>query len=425
MFDKEITVVVLDKNENVLGFLSPRHTRISETNKLYQARTITLTCDLIDENNQTDLSLYDTMLSHGNKIWREGTTDGDSCLFVLNDDKSYDEDMTEVTITGTEVSIELGKCKLIFSDSFSWIVNEALISSKCGELYDAGEIDGPTTATTYSGVLTPLQMINEIQNSTGGEFRYRYIYDSETDMIKRYIDFYETVGVTHEQVIRVGETLDGIEYSEDESNVAIAAGPTGKPSSSTDDFNQRMKAFWDLAITKGQTIKLWVATDSSGNTTYGPDVQAPYAKVAGQGWVVCDEESELVAAYTHIQSKAGTTGELPRIHTFTTSEKDAINIYWECVENIRDHLQPDVSLGGDIINLSKIEGLEDVEYYNVGDIVYIQLRSGGVVQCRVTSTTKDPREPASERFEISTYKSTFMQDFFTAKFKNPDSVVFE
>lgn len=423
MFDAEITVTILDKNENLLGFINPKHVKISETNELYKPRTITLVCQLIDEYN-FDLSKYDEMLVQSNKIWKQGTTDGDSCLYVLNDEKSYNYDMTEVTIKGTEVSQELGALKLLYDDSFSWTVNSALIASTMGELYDAGDIDGPTDITTYSGILTPLQMVNEIQNTTGGEFAFRYEYDPLTDSIKRYVDFHETVGVVHEDVIRVKKNMKDFVFNTDESNVYTASGPIGTPSSSTDEFNANMLAWWNTEIEKGELINLWIKKDSAGALSYGPLAAAPYAKEAGKGWVECDEESELVALYTHIQSKAGVSGEMFRINPFTTSETHPTNIYWECVENIKAHLQPDVTLSGNIINLSKLEGLEDIEYYNIGDTVYIQLISGNVVQCRLTSTTKDPRSPASESATIKTYNSTFLQSFYQSKFKNPNSVIF-
>ena len=67
MFDKEVTVAVLDKQENLLGFLNPKHVQITEVNELYKLRTITITCQLIDENNN-ELSTYDEMLNNGKKI---------------------------------------------------------------------------------------------------------------------------------------------------------------------------------------------------------------------------------------------------------------------------------------------------------------------------------------------------------------------
>ena len=421
MFDSEITVAVLDENENLLGYLNPKHTQITEVNGLYKHRTISIVCQLVDEVN-TDLSKYDVMLTQGNKIWKESTTDGDSCLYVLRGNKEYGDDMMDVTVSGIEVSSELGQLKILRDDAFEWTVDSSFIATVAGELFDSGTLDGPTTTVDFNGAVTPLAILNEIQDKTGGEFQFRYEYDQTTDTIKRYIDFHDTVGVEHPGIIEIGYNTKGITLSIDEDDVGSAAGPTGKPSNATDTFHADRQAFEDLAITKGQSIPLWVTKDSSGNESYGPNVAAPYAKTAGEGWVNCDETNERVASYDEIQPKAGTSGDIQRIITFDSSETNKYNLYWLCVDKIREHLRPNVEISVDFVNLIKLAGTED--YYNIGDVVHIQLPAGTVVQCRITGTTKDPREPGSERIDISTYRSTFMQDFFQNKFKNPDSVVF-
>lgn len=420
MFDSEITVAVLDDTEKLLGYLNPKHVQISEVNELYKLRTLTIVCQLVDENN-TDLSKYDTMLRSGYKIWKQSTTDGDSCLYVLKGDKVYGDDFTSVTVMAVEVAVELGEYKILRDSGFEWTVDSTFINNTFGELFDAGTIDGPTEQVDYSGALTPLAIINEIQDKTGGEFQYRYEYDPALDMIKRYIDFHEQVGVTHPDVIELGYNAKIISLKTNEDEVYSAAGPEGEPSSASDEFHQNRKAFEDLEVVKGSSIPLYYTKDDSGNLIPGNNAYAPYAKPAGQNYVECDEPSELIAAYQRIQHKAGSSGSSPRLKTFTSSETHPINLYWECVNTIRNHLQPAVELGIELVNLLKLEGTD--EYYNIGDVVNIRLPGrDDVVTCRITKTTKDPRNPTGEQLEISTYRTTFMQDFFQKYFKSSGAI---
>ena len=426
-FESEVTIAVLDNDENLLGWLNPQYVQVPEVNELYKLRTITITHPLTDEIHDKP-SFYGSLLKEGNKLWRETTTDGDSCLYVILGPVIYSDDLTSVTITAIEVAYELGQLDIVDEENVSWIVNSAFIASICGSLFDTGVITGPTTVTSYSGDLTPLGILQEIQKQTGGEFQYRYEYDTELEYIRRYVDFLPTVGNVHGtivDVIKLGKNATKISLQTDETDVGSATGPVGKPSgnSGNDTFHEDRARFKELAITKGQMIPLFVTKDSSGNISYGPNVAAPYAKVAGKMWVECDEESELVANYQRIKSKGGTTGSGPRIITFDSSESNEITMYWLCVDTTRQHLQPDVTITCDLIDLKSIEGLEN-STFNIGDVIYIYLPfSNVVVQCRITKTTKDPRKPEDLVIEINTYKSTFMQDFFQNYFKNPGPVV--
>lgn len=420
MFDSEITVAVLDAEENLLGHLNPKHVQISEVNELYKLRTTTIVCQLVDENN-TDLSKYDEMLTSGNKIWKQSTTDGDSCLYVIKGDKIYGEDFTSVTITAMEVAVELGQYKTLRSSAFHWIVNSTFINNTFGDLFSAGIIDGPTEQVDYSGALTPLAIINEIQEKTGGEFQYRYEYDPVNDLIKRYIDFYGTVGEIHQGIIELGYNAKVINLKINEDDVCTAASPIGEPTSSTDEFHKNRKAFEDLSVTKGSSIPLYYTKNDDGTLIPGNNAYAPYAKVTGRNYVECDTPSEIVANYSRIQHKAGVGGSSPRVKTFTSSEDHPVNMYWAAVNTIKAHLQPSVELGIELVNLLKIEGT--AEYYNIGDVLNIRLPGReDVVTCRITKTIKDPRNPSGEKVEISTYRATFMQDFFQKYFKSPGAI---
>lgn len=423
MAELDHTVLVLSPSEAVLDSLNPDYVQITETKELYKLRTIKIVHQLRDENSN-DLTRYDSILISGNKIWREQTTDRDSCLYVIRGPKSYDFEDGSVTVTAIEVAVELGEIEILRDSGFEWTVSDDM-EDIVTELFDLGVITGPTTSTAYSGALTPLAVINEIQTNTGGEFQYRYEYGPVTDKIKRYIDFYTTVGKTHPEVIEIGYNAKSMSLEYDESDVAVAAGPVGEPSSATDTFHSDRKAFEDLAVTKGASIPLYYTKDSSGTLVPGPNAYAPYAKLVNKGYVECDEESELIASYQHIHAKEGSATTYPRIYTFTSSETNTTNLYWDCVEKIREHLQPEVEIKCELVDFLKLEGAEG-ELFNIGDVVYIRLPGRtDVVECRITKTTKDPRRPDNEKIEISTYRTTFMAEFFKGYFNNPGAIVLD
>ena len=203
--------------------------------------------------------------------------------------------------------------------------------------------------------------------------------------------------------------------------MGVAAGPIGEPSSASEEFHKNRAAFEELEITKGASIPLYYTKDDDGNEIPGPNAYAPYAKIAGKNYVECDEESEKVANYLYINGKEKSSTEYPVIIPFESSESNPINLYWDCVSKIRESLIPEVELSIELVNLAKLQGAE--EYYNIGDEIRIHLLGrNDIVPCRITKTTKDPRNPASETADISTQRATFMQDFFRKYFRSPGAI---
>lgn len=429
-FEDEQTLVVLSADEtSILGFLDPETIQTPETNELYKFRELEITHPIIDKDSSP--LRYDTILVNGNKIYREKTADGDSCLYVIRGPKKYNKDKT-ITIKAVEVASELGQNNILRSDAFNWTVNNTFINNNYSTLFDAGTITGPGTATKYSGALTPLSILREIEKNTGGEFAFRYIYDTNLDVIKRYIDFYTQIGKSHNTIIEVGVNTDNIEFTVDEDNVAIAAGPTGSPSSSTDSFHQNMKAFEDYVVAKGASIPAYYSKNESGVLTAGPNITAPYAKVAGKGYVVCDENSELIAAYQYINEKEKGSNKYPRIWPFDSTSSTgttaneltafAVNTYWECVNTIKAHLQPSVEIKCNVIDLAKLLG-ETPEYFNLGDHVYIRLPyKTDIISARITRTVKNPRKPQDDSIEIKTNPASFMSEFFKSYVKSSQAI---
>lgn len=416
--ESELTTVVLNGSEERLKSLNNKHVSISEINELYKPRVIDIVHTLVD-GNETDLSIYDELLTAGNKIFRPYTCDGDSCLYVLQGPKKPKFTKNEIAISAVEVNSELGEYPIYRSGAFEWTGEDAIIDY-CSHLYDVGTITGPSTEVNYSGALTPLQILNKIQEETGGEFQYVYQYVG--GVIKRYINFLSQIGSIHTEPIELGFNATEIDYTINETDVRIGAGPIGKPSSSTDEFHKNRKAFENLAVVKGSSIPQYYTKDDNGDLVPGPNAYAPYTKNSGERWVVCDEASELIASYQEINAKEGGATTYPRLWTFESSEANAINMYWDCVETIREHLQPRIDFSCTVQDLKKLNG--DVpEYYNTGDVIYVRLAGrSDAVQCRITKTVKDPREPENDSISIQSFKTGFMASFFKSFYKSPGSI---
>lgn len=410
MIEKELTVVILDQTENVLGFLDTDRVEIEEKNELYKLRTITVSHPMFDPGSN-DNTKYKDLLIPGNKVWRTETCDGVPCLYIILGPVDYDNTKNIITFTAEEVATELSQKEVFRSSSFSWTVNSTFISTYFGDLFRSGTLTGPgtTTATTYTGALTPMAILRQIESDTGGEFQFRYEYDPTTTQIKRYIDYYNTIGVEHTTIIDLSYNAVDLGLKIDETDTRIAAAPVGKPTSDTDEFHKNLKAFEDLAVSTSSQIYLYVTQDDNGNPVYGPLAYPPYNKPASQNYVACDDSGEIVANYNYIHDKEGGVGEYPRIYTFESSETNPYNLYWDCVENLRQYLEPEINLDCTVVDLKKLNDEDIPEYYNVGDVVRINLPVYGVVSARITSTTKDPRHLEDDNIGIGNYQTGFVE----------------
>lgn len=407
VLDEELTIAVLNQNESLLGFLDPDQVEIEEGYELYKIRTLTITHPMMDKHSNDDTK-YTDILTEGNKLWRTLTCDGVPILYVILGKPTINYEDHTIKVYAEEVATELSQLPPVRNTAFSWTVNSSFISTYFGDYFDTGTLTGPgtTTATSYNGTLTPMEILRQIEEQTGGEFQFRYEYN--TGVIKRYIDYHTTIGITHTQKIDLSTNALSFDVSIDESDTRIAAAPIGKPSSDTDTFHQNMKAFEDLVVSTSTPIPLYVTKDESGNPVNGPNTNPPYDKGAGQTYVSCTDVGDIVANYNYVYGKEGSLTGTPRVHTFTTSESNPYNIYWECVDYIRQYLEPEINIDCKVVDLNKLQD-EAPEYYNTGDTVYLELPIYGTVSARIMETSKDPRRLDEDTVHIGNYQTSFLQ----------------
>lgn len=411
-FEDELNIKILDKNESLLGLLHPNYVQISETNAQKDIRTIQITHPLTDDNNK-DLSFYTDLLCHGNKVYRENTGDGNSCLYVLLEDKEIDSNANTLTITAEEVASELS---MIPPKRFNLLnavtITPSWLNTYFGDYFTIGTVQGGKTFL-YSGTIGIMDLLREIETQTSYEFQFRYEYNPETDVIHRYLDFLTQIGKTITEPIQIGYNTDNIVYEDTEADVAIAAAPTGKPSSTDNEssFHTARLAFENLAIVAGTQIPSSREKDDNGTYQDGPLTAAPYSKSSGTTYV-SSSASNSGALYTEVYKKEKSASKVPRTTLFDSSEEDPINLYWACVGKINEKLQPAIKLTADnMVDIHKIIDFSPT-WFNVGDTVALQLPGRyDKVAARVIKTTKDPREPESDAIELGNYNIDFFADY--------------
>ena len=196
-FEDELNIKILNKNETtLLGLLHPNYAQVSETNEQKGLRTIQIIHPLTDDNNK-DLSYYADLLNHGNKVYRENTGDGNSCLYVLLEDKEIDSNGNTVTITAEEVATELSMLPpKRFNMTTAVTITNSVLTSYFGDLFTIGTVTAGKTFL-YSGTKGIMDLLREIETQTGCEFQFRYEYDADNDVIHRYLDFLLKIGKNH------------------------------------------------------------------------------------------------------------------------------------------------------------------------------------------------------------------------------------
>jgi hypothetical protein len=311
---------------------------------------------------------------------------------------------------------EFEEITLLDSSKTTLQITSDLINEICGDLFEIGTI---TTGQNvdYNGLIGVLAFLREVESQTSYEFQFRYEYDANMDKIRRYIDFLEQRGKIHINPIEIGYNTDNIELEDTETDTFLGAGPTGAPSDDTATniakFHKARQAFIDLGVDPTVQIPLWVTTDSSGNETLGPMAYPPYAKKKGETFVRC-LNSDSAASYKEVQKMQGGGAKSAKICLFSSTEENKYNLYWDCVDTIKQKCQPDIKLDAKVMDVLKIQG-KTPEYYNVGDTVSLQLPGRyDRVQARVTKTKKNPRELSKDEITIGNYSIDFFAGYVNA-----------
>lgn len=298
-------------------------------------------------------------------------------------------------------------------------IDEDHISEIVGDYFTPDTITAGQSYT-FNGVLTPMALLREIEEQTGHEFEFQYTYNTTEKRIDRLINFLPTRGKAHTTPITIGYNTGNITLEKNESEVAIAAAPTGNPTGETStnltEFHRDRWEWETITITPTSgDIPLWVAYDDDGVAVYGPNTTPTMYKYPGRNYVTTTPESSP-AGYVEVQNKSE-DGDLtvPRVVTFDSTERHPYNLYWLCVTKVNEHLQPNISLEAEVADIQQLTG-DTPAYFNVGDAVTLELPgSDGYVLARVLRTVKDPRDPGGDKVELGNYQLNFFKDYLSVK----------
>ncbi len=392
MDEAELQILILSNDEKVLGSLNPDYVDITEINDYSTLKELKLSHP-INDNGVYD---YDTLLKHGNKIWKSKTEDGDSCLYVINAEKYKDIDT--ITLTAEEALTELNNIDVVENSTSTPItINSTILNTWFGDLFTIGTFEAPIlkTTTTFTGTLTRMALLRLIESDTGNIFVTRYEKDANSNVIHKYLDFKQSIGVTHITPLEIGENTEKIDITtnEDDTYSAIAPIIKGNDASSgaVDDTVNTAKVLSDfkaMAITVGQSIPMIITKNQDGTETVTANWNAPFAKDAGTYRVYLPSST---AEYTVIHKKEGSANTFKKTGTVETSETNKYMIYNACALKLMDKKDPVVTIEADVHDLRTLPG-GDINY-NVGDIISIRLPgSSALITTKVTKTEKDPRK---------------------------------
>lgn len=412
MVDMELQILILNGREQILGSLNPDIVDITETNQYGGIKTIEIVHPLYDGENDYD---YDSLLTQGNKIWRNQTVDGEACLYILNSEK--EKDIDTLTMTAEDVLVELNDCGVVESSSATPItINAAQLTTWFGNWFTIGTFETPIGKNTisFTGTLTRMMLLRLIEEETGNIFVTRYEYNPDTNIIHRYLDFKRSIGVEHLTPIEIGENTDKIEIATNEDDTFRSIVPIIKDSESsgataaTVKTSQVMADFKALAVDVGQSIPMIIEKQQTEMAAADPYTgnklektvavwNAPFKKDAGSWEVYL--AAPYPASYNNIYNKEGSATLARKIGTVETSETNKYVIYNLCALKLMDKKDPHLSIEATVHDLQELPGGNLP--YNCGDIVHIRLPNReGVITSRVEKTEKNPRETGSSKITI-------------------------
>lgn len=418
---RKLEILVLNPNETYAGFLDPEVTDITETNKYGGIRELHIQHPLDDETQD-----YDKLLKLGNKIWQNETEDTDSCLYILNDDKQKDLETNILTITAEEVLVELNDAGVVSkSTTTTQTINGANLTNWFGDYYTIGTVDPAKNKTSilWQGTMTRMKLLRFIEEESGNTFKTQYTYTEDSNgnsVILRHLHLLQDPGETHTTPLELGENVDSIQETEDEGDSYTAFAPVLKEQQSTGELEEQkegtdnkpklpeiMENYYKLRVNQGESIPMFYKVDTEGNIIESETVMwnAPYPKDA-DSWEVHLPSEDVKLNYSHIYKKYG-TGNSRRVGTTETSEHDKYMIYNACALRLMEKKDPIYEVNTKVLDLPGLR--HEDKPYNVGDIVHIRTRNGGIVSARVEETKKNPRNRGQSDIKIGNILSRVLE----------------
>lgn len=248
-----LTIVVLDNKEKFLQFLDPDLCHLEETIEYGGLRTLSF------EYKFQDLIEDKRLFRVGNKIWVQGDTNVDDCLYVINTEVSqdiYDENSFSVEIE--EVLVELNYAP-VFSQTelYYWVDNETgkiyktdneakeargndwqnyvkrfftlknengqlevvvdwnALNYWFGDYFNLGVIQSciseHASRISITGTINRMDLLRIIEEETGNVFVTRYEKDILDNTIHRYLDFLNPININKDWMWNLEYDFNNVE----------------------------------------------------------------------------------------------------------------------------------------------------------------------------------------------------------------------
>lgn len=394
-----VNVLVLNNQEEIIGWLHPELVEIVEYNDVKGIQSIIISHPLNDETGNN----YLEWLKHGNKIWLSENEDLKSCLYIINADKETDQDM--ITISAEEVIVELNNVEVIENKTTTPInITKTILEGWFNKYFTIRTVEAGNLRNdvTFTGTLTPLQLLRMIEEKTGNYFITDYRKDLNSNKIYRYLDFKKKLGVTHNKPIELGINTNKIEEKITEDDTFTAISPVIKDNAEggggfndTVNMSKVLDDYRNMAISKGQSIPMIIEKKDDGSSVVKAYWYAPFNKSAGSYMVY---STDVKSDYNRVREKEGSQNTIYKTGIMETGETNKYIIYNNCALKLMDKLEPVINIEVDLQDLRRLQGLD--ETYNVGDEVYIKLPSGSLFKSIVNSTEKNPRLIGESKIKI-------------------------
>ena len=212
-----LTVVILNQEEEFLANLLPERCELEETIEAGGLRTLNLNYKFI--NLKEDKELFRI----GNKVWIQGDSNLQDCLYVINTsvkEDIYQENSIEVELE--EVLVELNYAP-IFSQTELTTANGFNVSTTNGKqevtvdwnalnywfgaYYNIGVVQDCISEyaqkISLTGTMTRMNLLRQVEEETGNVFVTRYEKDLYNNTIHRYLDFLNPINVSKDWVFNL------------------------------------------------------------------------------------------------------------------------------------------------------------------------------------------------------------------------------
>ena len=205
-----LSIVILNQEEEFLANLLPERCELEETIEVEGLRTLKLNYKFI--NLQEDKQLFKI----GNKVWIQGDSNLQDCLYVINTsvkEDIYQENSIEVELE--EVLVELNyapvfsQTELTTAKGFNVsttngkqevTVDWNAINYWFGAYFNIGVVQDCISEyaqkISLTGTMTRMNLLRQVEEETGNVFVTRYEKDLHDNTIHRYLDFLNPINVS-------------------------------------------------------------------------------------------------------------------------------------------------------------------------------------------------------------------------------------